>query len=498
MTRTSSSHPLLIAEAAASDGVIGLTFCPGKKDKAALTGAWDRDLAVDLKVIADWGAVAVVTLLEDHELTLLKVPELGAMVKAKHMGWFHLPIKDVSIPDQGFEARWGEAGEALRGLLRCGGRVLLHCRGGLGRTGLLAARLMVELGSPPQRAIQAVREARPGAIETAAQEQHVLGCKPQVERQPALSPSSLRDRARGALLGLAVGDAVGTTVEFKARDDDAPLLTDMVGGGPFKLRAGQWTDDTAMAAALSDSLIAHDGLDCRDLLDRFVQWWQHGTYSCTGTCFDIGSTTRRALAAYLASGDVQGGPSGTHDAGNGSLMRLAPVAIRFWNDPEARRDAAERQSCTTHGAAEAVAACTLFADMLADAIAGKPRSAVLRNRTGDWPAAIANIASGGWRGKHRSRIKGSGYVVDALEAAIWCFATTTTFDEAVLRAANLRDDADTTAAITGQLAGAFYGAEAIPTSWLKRLEWRARLQTMADALLQAAGKAHGSCTSLPK
>jgi len=169
-------------------------------------------------------------------------------------------------------------------------------------------------------------------------------------------------------------------------------------------------------------------------------------------------------------------------------MRLAPVAIRFWNDETARRKIAALQSLTTHGAAEAVDACVFYADLIAEAIAGRARSEILAPRKFAGSAKIATIAEGGWRGKHRALIKGSGYVADALEAALWCVGVTGSFREAVLMAANLRDDADTTAAITGQLAGGIYGLSGIPTDWLAKLAWRDRILSTAGELWQKANR----------
>ncbi|ARE39946.1 hypothetical protein RGUI_1805 [Rhodovulum sp. P5] len=169
--RTSQSHPLQIAEVRASPdhGRIGITFCPGKHDALASTGAWARDLATDLEAIADWGAHLVLTLVEEDELDLLKVPNLGAEVEKLGMAWRHLPIRDYSVPTDAFEAAWQSTGRELRDLLRGGGNVVVHCRGGLGRAGMIAARLLAELGVEPAQAIRDVRAARPGAIETPAQ-----------------------------------------------------------------------------------------------------------------------------------------------------------------------------------------------------------------------------------------------------------------------------------------------------------------------------------------
>jgi ADP-ribosyl-[dinitrogen reductase] hydrolase len=177
MKRTSSSHPLQIAVVTAGSefGRVGITFCPGKYDRKALTGYWDRDLALDLDAIRKWGAFAVVTLLEPEELRLLKVERLGEEVSRRKMLWFHLPIVDVSIPDERFEQQWDVAGEELRSILRRRLDVLVHCRGGLGRAGTIAARLLVELGIEPVKAIASVRAVRPGAIETREQEKFILG-----------------------------------------------------------------------------------------------------------------------------------------------------------------------------------------------------------------------------------------------------------------------------------------------------------------------------------
>ena len=177
MKRTSLTHPLQIAALSAGPtfGRVGITFCPGKYDRHAMSGYWERDLSRDLDAIRDWGAVAVVTLVEPNELVALRVEHLGEEVLRRKMLWFHLPIIDVSTPDEGFERQWVSAGAALRSLLRSGRDVLVHCRGGLGRAGTIGARLLIELGMEPAIAIRRVRAVRPGAIETGEQEKYVLG-----------------------------------------------------------------------------------------------------------------------------------------------------------------------------------------------------------------------------------------------------------------------------------------------------------------------------------
>ena len=486
--RTSETHPLQIASVRVPDagGLIGITLCPGKQQAHASTGVWRRDLGLDLDAIAAWNAAAVVTLVEEHELERLGVPGLGPAVCERHMTWHHLPIRDGSIPDAAFEAAWLETGAGLRAMLRDGANVLLHCKGGLGRAGTIAARLLVELGVEPEAAAAQVRSVRPGAIETRTQLGFVMGLGPVVEPQPERGPEAVRDRAVGALLGLCIGDAIGTTAEFKPRGS-FPRLTDMVGGGPFNLEPGQWTDDSAMAVALAASLVAQRRLDPADLMTRFAEWMDHGEYSCTGTCFDIGITVSAALRSFKRTGNPLSGSTAPRSAGTGSLMRLAPVAIRYWQDRENLRQAAALQSRTTHGAPEAVDACIAYADVLADAIAGLSRSAVLRARQESFAGAIAPIMAGAWRGKHRDEVHSSGYVAHSLESALWCVARTSSFADAVLLATNLGGDSDTTAAITGQLAGALYGKEGIPPRWLKRLAWSDRLESLALELTTPYG-----------
>jgi len=293
--------------------------------------------------------------------------------------------------------------------------------------------------------------------------------------------ASLRDRARGALLGLAVGDALGTTLEFQPKDSYQPLTT-LVGGGPFGLEAGEWTDDTSMALALGTSLAEKGRLDERDVMERFCAWAEKGEYSHNGRCFDIGITVRGALDRFRRSGNPVAGSTDPQSAGNGSLMRLAPVPILHAFNPEARLDVARRQSALTHGAEEAVEACAAYADLVAEAIQGWSKAQLFTPRSRWAPEKVARamrMESIGW---DRKLVRGSGYVIHSLEASLWAVSNARDFREAVLLAANLGEDADTTAAVAGQLAGALWGASAIPKEWLDLLAWRDRITALADRL----------------
>lgn len=295
--------------------------------------------------------------------------------------------------------------------------------------------------------------------------------------------SELLERYQGCLLGLATGDAVGTAVEFSAKDSFPPI-TDMVGGGPFHLQVGQWTDDTSMALCLAESLIARQGFDAKDQMNRYMNWWQWGYLSATGHCFDIGTTVAGALQKYANDGDPFAGSSHPKTAGNGSLMRLAPVVLWYFPDELLALEYAEASSRTTHAAPEALACCRLFAQMLMNALNGKSKRETL-TAIPQLPEQenLRRIAEGNYLKKTRAEIFGTGYCVQSLEAALWCFAQGKNFKETILLATNLGDDADTTAAIAGQLAGAYYGVNGIPQQWQEKLWQYGDIDSLARKLL---------------
>jgi len=281
-----------------------------------------------------------------------------------------------------------------------------------------------------------------------------------------------KDRYLGCLIGLAVGDAIGTKVEFRQRGTFPPV-TDMVGGGPFGLRPGDWTDDTSMALCLAQSLVYRRAFDPIDQMNRYCNWANHGYMSSTGECFDIGGTVAQALRRYQDSGEPFSGSTNPFSAGNGSIMRLAPVPMFFAMSLERTIRFSGESSRTTHAASEAIECARLFGAQIRAALLGRDKDTIL-GQAGYVPKEpkVAEIASLSYRKKTEEMIAGSGYVVEALEAALWCFDRTSSFEEAVLRAANLGDDADTTAAICGQLSGAYYGVKAIPEQWQEKLTMR--------------------------
>ncbi|HNC86295.1 MAG TPA: ADP-ribosylglycohydrolase family protein [Agitococcus sp.] len=292
----------------------------------------------------------------------------------------------------------------------------------------------------------------------------------------------LQDKYEGCLLGLACGDAVGTTVEFKQRGSFAPV-TDMVGGGSFDLKAGQWTDDTSMALCLAHSLLEQKGFDAKDQMDRYLRWYQEGYMSSKGYCFDIGLTILGALKNYALHQNPYAGSEHPRTAGNGSIMRLAPVPLYYLSSLEQTIHFAAESSRTTHAAEEAVESAKLFAVLIRMALLGHDKKQILfENEFYSNTTTVNDLAQGDYVDKEEKHIKGSGYVINSLEAALWCFAHTNSFEQAVLKAVNLGDDADTTAAIVGQLAGAYYGVSAIPSAWLKKLFMAEQIKELAIKL----------------
>jgi ADP-ribosyl-[dinitrogen reductase] hydrolase len=298
------------------------------------------------------------------------------------------------------------------------------------------------------------------------------------------------ERYHGCLLGLACGDALGTTLEFKPPGSFIPIV-DMVDGGPFNLSAGQWTDDTSMALCLAESLINCQGFDPIDQMKRYLRWYREGYLSSTGRCFDIGNTISDALLRFEISTRPYSGSTDPYSAGNGSLMRLAPVPMFYAGDVNAAIEKAALSSRTTHGARTAIDACRYFGGLLVGALNGLQKEEILSlhfitsiiNFVADpLTNEIQEIAEGSFKRRHPPDIKGTGYVVQSLESSLWAFYNTDSFQEGCLAAVNLGDDADTTGAIYGQLAGAYYGLNNIPESWLARITFRDKIYSLAEQL----------------
>lgn len=237
-----------------------------------------------------------------------------------------------------------------------------------------------------------------------------------------------------------------------------------------------------MALCLAESLIERRGFDPIDQLERYVDWWQNGHLSSTGRCFDIGNTTLAALECFYRTGKPCGQTS-EYSAGNGSIMRLAPVPMFYANDPDKAIKFAGQSSATTHAANEPIGACRYMAGLMVLALRGESKEAILSPPSMDGlPDRIGRVANGSFKTAQPPEIRGTGYVVDSLEAALWAFWNSDDFADGARLAVNLGDDADTTGAVYGQIAGAFYGECGIPKRWLDIVALPCKINAYAEQL----------------
>jgi ADP-ribosylglycohydrolase/protein-tyrosine phosphatase len=503
MIRTSASDPLRISELPFGAGLIGITLCPGKRGDSQQGSRWARDLDTDLEVIRSWGASAVVTLIEDHEFTMLGVESLPRAMQDAGIEWHHLPIRDVDVPDQRFESRWVYAGTRLREGLRSGERVLVHCRGGLGRAGLVTAGLLVESGVPARQAIAAVRAVRPGAIETPRQEQWVA-------TRSAVDPARDARSARelGCLLGGALGDALGYRIEFMRW----PEIRERHGPQGIRLAAAGGTlvvsDDTQMTLfTLEGQLRAlREGSPMTGALrEAYRDWYRtqrqrqpagntsgllrHAVMWSTQA---PGNTCLSALAAGGA-GSVEAPINGSK--GCGGVMRTASLGFlpRRLGDDEVYRLGIEA-AALTHGHPDgwapagvmAMAVRQLMDDRdwrevvesgLAQVLESHPQASGTVTLLGQVSAAL--MPSGTTR---TSASFGEGWVGDeALAVGLHAAATARHFSEAIEQGANHDGDSDSTASIAGQLYGAKHGLAALPAEAVYRID-------VLEPLLELAGE----------
>ena len=306
----------------------------------------------------------------------------------------------------------------------------------------------------------------------------------------------LIERYRGSLLGLAVGDALGAPLESKPPGTFKPI-ENMTDGGMFDLSAGQWTDDTSLALCLAESLIRTKRFDLFDQMIRYLKWYKEGYLSSTGKCFGIGSNTLQSLQQFEKTGKLSDIPKNSYATTNGSLMRLAPVPLAFSSDPVRAIERSKDSSKTTHDTQDAVDSCGYMGALIVGALKGSPKAELLSDHycpvKGYWKEhpfshPVDEVAAGSFKVKEPPQIKGAQYVVRSLEAAIWAFYKTDSFQEGCLLAVNLGDDADTTGAIYGQLAGAYYGEQEIPAQWLDKLAYRELIGSYAEQLMKIPSK----------
>jgi ADP-ribosyl-[dinitrogen reductase] hydrolase len=512
VVKTSVTHPIRIDEIPLDNGaMLGLTFCPGKKQPYALAGAWDRSLELDLRVIADWDARAFVTLMEDQELVRFQVPKLGEAVEALGIDWYQLPIPDGHVPDGGFERAWSYVGCRLRSLLADREKVLIHCRGGLGRTGTIAARLLVELGLSPEFAKDRVREARPGAIENDAQERYVRNLK------PISVPDSLATRILGCVLGGAIGDAFGYEVEFDR------LSGIRAGFGPDGIRqpvfhAGRLivSDDTQMSLFTAEGLLRalaagvqpDPGPVVGEIRAAYLDWlltqgssWNH--WQARGRLAHVRSLRQRRAPGNTCMSALRAGGYGTietkinNSKGCGGVMRTAPIGlVRLW-DARAAFAIGARASAITHGhpsgylsggAMAAIVHLLIVGASLERAVEQVIELTTAWSDGGETVAAVRHALdlarSRSQPHEEAIRSLGEGWVgEEALAIGLYAALVGQSFRETLAIAANHDGDSDSTASIAGQLWGARNGVAEIPHGWVRRLDVIEPIYEVMDGLI---------------
>ena len=512
--KTSMTHPLEIDELACGAGVVGMTLCPGKRVRSYFGGHWERNLAADMRVVADWGATAVVTLMEGFELEQLGVANLGNVTEALELDWHHLPIPDMQVPDERFERRWTHTGHVLRSKLASGERVLLHCRGGFGRTGTIAARLAIELGAAPDAALRAVRVARPGTVETPLQEAYVRACR------PSRVDAAHAERVLGCLFGGAVGDALGYAIEFKSRREIQGRYGSEGIRHPEFNRAGEAevSDDTQMTLFTADGLLRCLGrvgrIDQGKVLDAVrdatLAWYALQT---DGPLPDDRRLGLGRYATVLAKSQHPGttclsacaaGATGTpedpinNSKGCGGVMRVAPIGLIPELTPTRAFDLAARSAAQTHGHPSGYLSAGVLAAVVRGLCGGLDLNAAVADALGlasrwsgcdETVAAVRQaeqLAASHSIDHHEAIVRlGEGWVgEEALAIGLYSAMVASDFREAVRMASNHGGDSDSTASIAGQIHGAWTGLDGIPNAWSRRLD-------VLEALLDVAGRLIG-------
>jgi ADP-ribosyl-[dinitrogen reductase] hydrolase len=444
-----------------------------------------RDTEKRLQRLLTAGINGFVDLTQPGEL-----PDYRALLPAG-VDYWRSAIADASVPQDPEQMRAIQA--YIRSALERGRRLYVHCRAGIGRTGIVTGCYLAEQGLDGAAALkelnrlwgQSERAASwPQVPQTEQQADYIRGWRPQRLAADAieLSPlQSLRRRFLGALSGLAVGDALAAATQFRRAGTFTPVAA-VLGGGPFDLPRGAWSDDTAMALCLADSLLACGGFDRDDQITRLQRWQQQGEFSATGQCVGITAATARILA---------GAPGGRAAAvsDEAALARIAPAVMYGFGDELTAVTLAAEAAALTAPTVETVDCCRLFAAMLHAALRGAVRARVLslpRRVFGSHPLQRRVAALAQSEPVEPASLPTGAGPLRLLAAVRWAFASSPDFRAGALRLANFGGDSDIATAAYGALAGAHYGVGGIPAPWLAELAQREQIEGYADRLLTGA------------
>jgi ADP-ribosylglycohydrolase len=415
------------------------------------------------------------------------------------------PIRDHAVPD--VRDHMAEILAYLDRALAAGHCVYVHCRAGVGRTGTVLGCYFVNRGMEPEAALQHLNERWranerslfwPTTPETEEQVDFVRNWRAastaEVAPEEVAAARNLRERYRGALVGLAVGDALGAAIQHR-KPGSFTAVSDMLGGGPFELPRGAWTDDTAMALCLAESLVESAGFDPADQVTRYQLWQREGHLTSTGECVGITASVSKALATARWSGKAFAGSHDPNQLDKETLTRVAPAVLFYLADAREAIHYAAESARPTQQSPIVLDACRYLAALLVGALRGAGRQELLSPRyapvAGLWEERglkepVDAIAAGSYRSKASADLDGGGNILQTLEAVLWVLDHSTNFRDGALLAVNLGLDADVTGAVYGQLAGALYGVGGIPANWRAALLGRELVEEFADRLLTAA------------
>jgi ADP-ribosylglycohydrolase len=411
------------------------------------------------------------------------------------------PIPDHGVPRH--PEQMTEIQAEIDAALKRGRRVYVHCRAGIGRTGITVACHLIEHGMSADAALIRLNElwqdnerstTWPDVPETDEQRDYILAWSPRSD--PMQAPDvmdaarTLRERFQGALLGLAVGDALAAHTQFRKPGTFA-AVGDLLGGGPFDQPRGAWTDDTAMALLLAESLLEREGFDAHDQVQRFARWQREGYGSATGQCVGISASVARALATAQYKHQPFAGSHDPEQLDKDPLSRVAPPVMYFFASASTAVAKANEAARLTAQAPMVLDCVRLFASMVHLALSGRDKAAVLHPPRELWLTAgtrpeVLALYDGSYARRQPPEITGGGGILEALEAALWAFNGSETFREGALMAANLGRDSDVVAAVYGQVAGAYHGVSAIPGIWRNSLIKQEVVIDTADRLLTHA------------